>query len=555
MAGFRVRVQRLLIWALGILNSVILFNLVLLLHTRTSSNSPSSTTRNAARSGANPSPFRRARASAARVGPIAVCPPEAVEDRRCWNDNSRASSATLEQNDAGYFRAEVKINRMQMPPPYDLEVGTSENRHDFIAVYKHGYPVWAVSDVFLRCGGKHGPRVVAISREYRRTAYNFDALQIKLLVQGRPAVPLRRVAFSTNGQYESSVIGEFDDRGEDEFEGGALVAACAAGAASVDLAVTYVDPTNSSIHAERIFEGVEPSPEPPRTRFAIVAVFNRDRWLLPLWIEWYRVLGVGTFYLFPNEMNDAAQDANLVEVRRMLQNVSAHVVLFDWRMLHWILTDTGDNTFGQPMAINNAFQRFRHLHEFMLFYDLDEFAVFPKHASLDAFVDDYRENISPIVCLVTMCVWGKLNLSESEDLEGKGLEVFVNTPLIRHHEASSREKYMLNTTAAEVVGIAHINIHGVYSHNQPMGAPGKAAFLYDRGSSVPGWHLHLQNMPREAGYRLNDAREVFLPKEKQVLDKEVASMIYRAVSDRARRGKEKPREKRDEGGDLGVILK
>jgi hypothetical protein len=77
----------------------------------------------------------------------------------------------------------------------------------------------------------------------------------------------------------------------------------------------------------------------------------------------------------------------------------------------------------------------------------------------------------------------------------------------------------------------------VYQINNPMGAPGKAAFLYDRGSAVPGWHLHLQNMPREGGYRLNDAREVFLPKEKQVLDTEVASMVYRAVSERARRGK------------------
>lgn len=542
MAGLRVRVQRLLLWALGVLNVAIVFNFVAILHLRTATTTPAkSSSRTAGRSGgASPSPPHRARAAAARAGPIAVCPPEAVADRRCWDDNSRASSVTLEQNSAGFFRAEVKINRMQMPPPHNLEIGTSENRHDFISVFKNGYPVWAVSDVFLRCGGARGPRVVAISREYRRTAYHFDALQIELVMKGGPAVPLRRVSLSSNGQYESSVIGEFDDAGDGEFDGGALVAACVAGAAPVDLAVTYVDPTNSSIRAERIFEGVEPSPEPPRTRFAIVAVFNRDRWLLPLWIEWYRVLGVETFYLFPNEMNDAAQDANLIEVRRMLQNVSANVILFDWRMLHWILTDTTDNTFGQPMAINNAFQRFRHLHEFMLFYDLDEFAVYPKHASLGKFVDDYRENIGPIVCLVTMCVWGKLNLTESEDLTDKGLEVFVNTPLIRHTEASSREKYLLNTTAADEVGVTHINIHGVYQINNPMGAPGKAAFLYDRGSSVPGWHLHLQNMPREGGYRLNDAREVFLPKEKQVLDTEVASVIFRAVSERARRGKGAP---------------
>jgi leucyl aminopeptidase len=63
------------------------------------------------------------------------------------------------------------------------------------------------------------------------------------------------------------------------------------------------------------------------------------------------------------------------------------------------------------VAINDALQRWRHLHQFMLFYDLDEFLVLPRHTGLAHFVADYSAQVEPIVALRSMCSWGQLNLT------------------------------------------------------------------------------------------------------------------------------------------------
>ncbi len=77
---------------------------------------------------------------------------------------------------------------------------------------------------------------------------------------------------------------------------------------------------------------------------------------------------------------------------------------------------------------------------------------------------------------------------------------------------------------------------------KPLGGPGQASLLWEKGSAVPGWHLHLQNMPNgPLSYRANDYREAFLPTHAQVVDTEVATMVRRAVEERARRGPQPPR--------------
>jgi hypothetical protein len=43
------------------------------------------------------------------------------------------------------------------------------------------------------------------------------------------------------------------------------------------------------------------SPQPPPSQFAMVAVFNGlSAFWLPLWVRYYELMGVRTFYLFSN---------------------------------------------------------------------------------------------------------------------------------------------------------------------------------------------------------------------------------------------------------------
>jgi hypothetical protein len=71
--------------------------------------------------------------------------------------------------------------------------------------------------------------------------------------------------------------------------------------------------------------------------------------------------------------------------------------------------------------------------------------------------------------------------------------------------ASSREKYFLNTSAVDALGIAHINLHGVYSRSAMLGVAGAPAQIWEKGTAFPGYHLHLMNMPA-------DVRPPFLPR-------------------------------------------
>ena len=70
------------------------------------------------------------------------------------------------------------------------------------------------------------------------------------------------------------------------------------------------------------------SPSPPRTRWAMVAVFGANFYTLMLWAEHWRVLGVGTFYLFYNGPRE-----RLAEVEQVLAPLAASVVLVYWPVL------------------------------------------------------------------------------------------------------------------------------------------------------------------------------------------------------------------------------
>ena len=334
-----------------------------------------------------------------------------------------------------FFRAEIRNLRMRAPAPWHEEVGDSMIRRDFLETYPTGVPVWVLADLFLQCGGPHAPRVVGVSRTYRRTDIDHAETRVGVGAGGDVEWLDLAAPWSTNGVYESSAWAAYVDA---PGGGAPRAAACAGGArALVDLTVAWRNATT-------VFRDVAPSPESPRTEFAMVAVFSQDMWLLPMWTAWWIALGVETFYFFPNAMDPAKAAAQLAALRPYVANISAHVVVVDWRMLHWFLSESGDVTYGQPMAINDALQRWRHLHGTMLFYDPDEFLVLPRHDGLASFIADYEANSAQgsYVALRSQCLWARLELLPGENIVGMGVEAFATRALSRqcvkaHHAASA----------------------------------------------------------------------------------------------------------------------
>ena len=399
------------------------------------------------------------------------------------------------------------------------------------------YPVSVVADAFVQCDGPTAPSLVLMSRHYQRTPdLDHTLVEVELLplpgaLQGQPPAPALRLPpgdWFFSRSYETLAIGTF------ALPPGPAARACAAPAGPppppLPMRVTYRN-TSALLSAAR-------SPQPPRSQFAMVAVFSFSRFLLRLWLEYYYALGVDTFYLFYN--GDTINPTNVTRVAEELAGFRGAVVLMEWRMLHWIQTDGRDITCGQPVAINNALQRWRHLHQFMLFYDLDEFLVLPRHRSLAHFVAEYSAQIEPIVALRSMCSWGQLNLTTPRALAAN-ISTIADVALqhlawlpVERGRPGGREKYLLNTSAVDAWGIRNINLHGVYSHQgaggRGGGRSGEPSILAPEGGFA-GYHLHILNVPDDS--RRMDSREIFLSKT-PIINDELAQAVRKGLVERVR---------------------
>ena len=185
-------------------------------------------------------------------------------------------------------------------------------------------------------------------------------------------------------------------------------------------------------------------------------------------------------------------------------------------MLHWILTDTRDNTHGQPIAINSAVQRWRHLHKWMAFYDTDEFLVLPRHTNVAHFVAAFAAGVEPIVGLRTTCAWGMVNLTgpEAAALNVSGIAqvtlAHMATLPVDRGPPGSREKYWVNTSALDAWGVRNVNLHGVYSHQGAGGGRAGQVVILQAEGGFAGYHLHLLNTIDDS--RRMDSREVYMPR-------------------------------------------
>ena len=454
-----------------------------------------------------------------------------------------------------FFRAIEHIHTMQAPPPWDLEDGIVTDKRKMESIYPTTgglYPVLAIADAFLQCS-RGTPAVYTTGRTYRRTELNHS--EVELWAED-PVTGAREQLivgpWAIGSQYESSAFGIYT---------GALVTAACASQRGGAAAAHSLRNVSGSIANSDSDAGTQPAlvitasyrgatstfplhhnPEPPRTNIAMVGCFAIDRYLLRLWLDYYVALGVETFYLYPNTVkgvhpnpvDEEPSEEQVRDVEAIAAGVAAHVVIVRWNILHWIQTDTNDITHGQPMAINNALQRWRHLHEWMLFYDLDEFFVAPRYDSLASFFSAHAAATGPIFALRTPCAWARFDLNESlpdgPNIRDMQLQDFVTRRVIRHIKPGGREKYALNVTAGDAHGLVFINIHGPYSHmKMPCEYSACAENLVSgEGPTADGpYHLHLLN--RADSWRNADSREVFLLPEKQQDDTRIADYVRRAI--------------------------
>ena len=396
------------------------------------------------------------------------------------------------------------------------------------------YPVHVVADVFVQCAGGL-PELVFMSRRYRRTDLNYSKYMRVEVLQGYGGAPVHTLppgVWEDSGHYESSSIGRYALPPSHHY-------ACeqpwpslgGAPPRPVYLRVTY-NGTQALFNATR-------SPEPPPSQFAMVGIFSFSHYLLPLWMSYWRALGCDTFYLF---YNGPPQHVPLLQ--QELQGFEGSVVLINWQVIHWLSTEPDDITHGQPIAINSAFQRWRHLHAFMAFYDTDELLVTPGHNSLGDFVAAYSALRGPFTALRSMCSWSLLtnlsqhNLSSIADVR---LEHLAVLPSVRSLPGG-REKYLLNVSAAAQWGVRFINLHGVYSHQSNR--PGDAEVMVPEGA-LPAYHMHLLNKDQQDTSQKNDYREVFVPKPGQeIKDNHLQELVVRAVKRRISRKEEEGRRRR-----------
>ena len=462
-------------------------------------------------------------------------------------------------NISSHFRAVEHIHRLQA----GTEMSDSYNPYFQYVLFppEGAYPAWIVADAFLQCAGsvRRSPAVILMGRDFkRRHDHNHSAVRVFITHNLTGETRELHGEWYEAVRYESVAIGTFKlplDWSQQ-----------VCGAPNFPPLTTTLDYFGNTTTFE-----LKKNPSPPPSDWAMVAVFSFSRHLLRMWVTYWHTIGVDTFYLY---YNGKSEDIPLIESE--LADLPFSIVIVDWQILHWILTDTADNTCGQPIAINEAVVRWSHLHKFMAFYDTDEFLVLPESDNLNHFTQRWTAQFGPFLALRSQCAWSMLNMTTANfsSIAKATMTDLVELPIERG-PASGREKcqfssyfftptfsfYLLcyslsflpafrslirflpppsppffffcdfidflNVSALSVFGVEHINMHGLYTHNQDQ-RPGNAWILQGTGN-LAGYHIHFLNEVDTS--RTNDYRFIFMPKVPH-LEQHMGSFIRRALSKR-----------------------
>jgi hypothetical protein len=282
------------------------------------------------------------------------------------------------------------------------------------------YPALIVADAFLQCDGVPSPSIVLMGRHYKqRPDHNHSAVRLIVKFDGVERELIGSWYETRN--YESVAIGTFPLPADWRVCGAADLKA-----KSLDTTIDYFGNTTN-------FQLVRTA-APPRSTWAMVAVFSFSRHLLRMWMTYWHTIGVDTFYLYYNGNSE-----DIPTIERELADMPFSIVIVDWQVLHWIMTDVEDITCGQPIAINEAVLRWGHNHDFMAFYDTDEFLVTPDSDDLNHFVQRFTKTNGPFLALRSMCAWSMLNATTIGTIANATLPDLVKLNIERG-PASGREK-------------------------------------------------------------------------------------------------------------------
>ena len=121
---------------------------------------------------------------------------------------------------------------------------------------------------------------------------------------------------------------------------------------------------------------------------ALATMFRGDADFLLSWTEHYRSLGVDKFYLYFN--GPIYIDAGRTTVHPELTATGMLEVLAqpDVQLVDWTppFFDAWDIRFGQAPAMQSSWNRFRAQHQWMLYFDMDEYLLLPPGDTIQSFL-------------------------------------------------------------------------------------------------------------------------------------------------------------------------
>lgn len=175
--------------------------------------------------------------------------------------------------------------------PQSMQYGTELGDADYDGYFEkvlfkdtHGaYPLMIVGDIFFHCPTAS---VHVVSRYYKRSpqAQNHSDMQVEVVdpVTGF-TLPLATQGWYVEDSYETSAVGIFP-YAPAAATGGLCDPNKATRAQGMVAKVTFKT-------AHKAFTLEPPVPQPPKARFAMVAVFSFNNYMLHLWVQYWCVVG------------------------------------------------------------------------------------------------------------------------------------------------------------------------------------------------------------------------------------------------------------------------
>jgi hypothetical protein len=400
-------------------------------------------------------------------------------------------------------------------PPFVAPAAWPYRRH------QDGYDTWVFTDAFLKADTIH-----VISMVYVRWPMSTpDKLRVSVPALGVARAPF--AAWHVRDEYESSAIGLFTD-------------ARLSSMASVAVVFHYEDESRDFVlHRVHTRRGA---------RYAACALFHTDAHLMEMWVSYWWLLGVDTFYMY---YNGKAEDIPALAARAAALRPAA--TFHHWPFDYWV-ADAKRPHHGQPMAVNDCFYRYRDRHEFLVMYDLvrraaaavrrgakpgggrglgrrrhperrylcapratppthshplpvphsatvssatpqDELLVFPGHDDLPSF---HASITVPWKALRSQSTWTRIELEAvGAAYNALTIDHIGAAPLTRTDIDYRREKYVVNTSYGADVGITIVNVHGVYQVETGIGAPVPGGPPQTLMGPEMAYHFHFVNVGRD----------------------------------------------------------